>query len=234
MGKPTWLLDKHSFIDKPLKDPMKTQRKNFIVNSLTGAGALLSLALMAGFSPAALAVTISNFTYTGSGCPAGTAKASVINSNRTLRVEFSAFKVNMNGTKGTPMVDCQISAFLTTPANTKIEISPAEYNGGYSARAKIQVDAGHVWASANAGPWKGNAGGPAPGLYRLANLKKTVYGICGGKNELKDDGTGKGIRLSIAPADMVSADLKYVDYNIHSLSCEGKGAGGGGGEGGKG
>jgi hypothetical protein len=207
---------------------MTTICKNIIASSATA----LSLALLAGFSPAAMAqsATLNSFTYTGSGCAAGTAKASIINNGKTLRVEFAAFKVNMNGIKGTPMANCQISAFLTAPANTKIEISPADYNGGTSARAKIQVDAGHVWANANAGPWKGNAGGPAPSTYRLNNPKKTVYGICGGKNELKDDGTGNGIKLTIAPADMVSADIKYVDYTINSLPCEGKG----GGEGGKG
>lgn len=212
---------------------MTLQRKTNLQRTLSGAGLTLAMALAACFSPAAFAqsVALSNFTHTGSGCPAGSAKASFVNNGKTLRVEFAAFKVNMNGTKGTPMANCQISAFLTPAANTKIEISPAEYNGGTSARAKIQVDAGHVWANANAGPWMGNAGGPAPGSYKLANPKKTVHGICGGKNELKDDGTGKGIRLTIAPADMVSADLKYVDYHINGLPCEGKVGGGGEGDG---
>jgi Domain of unknown function (DUF4360) len=210
---------------------MTQQRKYTSNRTLNGAALTLAIALAAGFSPAAFAqsVALSNFTYTGSGCPASSAKANIINQGRTLRVEFSQFKVAMNGTKGTPQLECQISAFLTAPGNTKIEISPAEYNGNYSARAKIQIDAGHVWANANAGPWKGNAGtGGAAAPYKLTNTKKTVFGVCGGKNELKDDSTNKGIKLSINAADMVSADLKFVDYYINSLPCEGKGKGGGG------
>ncbi len=183
------------------------------------------------FSAATLAqpvATVSNFVYTGNGCPAGSAKATIINGGKTLRVEFQAFKVSMTGTKGTPGAECEISAFLTAPAKQKLEISPAEYVGAYSARAQISLNAGHYWAKKWAGPWAGGTAGTATGaagVYRFNNPNKTAYGACGGKDELKDDGA-KGIKLSIKPGDMVSADLKVVDYTLNYAPCEGGGGGG--------
>lgn len=189
----------------------------------------LVLATGTVFSAAALAqpvATVSNFAYTGNGCPAGSATAKIINAGKTLRVEFQAFKVSMNGTKGTPVAECEISAFLTAPTKQKIEISPADYTGSYSARAQITLNAGHYWANKLAGPWAGGtAGTGASGVFRFNNPNKTAYGACGGKDQLKDDGA-KGIKLSIKPADMVSADLKIVDYTLNYAPCEGSGGGG--------
>jgi hypothetical protein len=217
---------------------MTKQHKTNLNRTMSAAGLALAMALGAGFSPAALAqAVLSNFTYVGSGCPAGSAKAAVINNGRTLHVDFSAFKVAMNGTKGTPSTECAISAWLTAPSGSKIEIHPADYAGNYSDRAKIRVDAGHTWANVSAGPWSATAGnGGKASTYRLTNPKPTQFGICGGKNELKDDGT-KGIKLTINAADMVSADIKTADYTLNYLPCKNTNGGegdGGEGKGGKG
>lgn len=194
------------------------------LNLTTRVGLFLAAGTV--FSAAALAqpvATVSNFAYTGNGCPAGSATAKIINAGKTLRVEFQAMKVSMNGTKGTPVAECEISAFLTVPASQKLEISPAEYNGSYSARAQITLNAAHYWANKLAGPWAGGtAGTGTAGVFRFINPNKTAYGACGGKDQLKDDGA-KGIKLSIKPADMVSAELKVVDYTLNYAPCEGGG-----------
>lgn len=201
-------------------------------NIFSVAVTVLAATLMMGVSATASAQPMAaqnNFVYTGNGCPAGSATAAIVNSGKTLRVSFQAFKVFMNGTKGTPTAECAISVFLTAPLNQKLEISPAEYVGSYSARGQISLNAGHTWAAKLAGPWAGgNAGSGAAGVFRFNNPNKTVHGVCGGKNELKDDGA-RGIKLTIKPADLVSADLKFVDYTLNYAPCSGGGGVGVGG-----
>lgn len=199
-------------------------------NFSSTAVAVLAATLMMGVSATASAqpmATQSNFVYSGTGCPAGSANAAIINAGKTLRVSFQAFKVFMNANSGKPVAECEISVFLTAPAKQKLEISPADYNGSYSTRAQITLNAGHWWANKQAVPWAGGtAGTGAAGVFRFINPNKTAYGACGGKDQLKDDGV-KGIKLSIKPADMVSAELKVVDYTLNYAPCEGGGGGGG-------
>ena len=197
-------------------------------NILSAAGAVLAATLLMGFSAISSAqpmATQSNSVYSGTGCPAGSVNAAIINGGRTLRVSFQAFKVFMNGNSGKPVAECEISVFLTASAKQMLEISPADYNGSYSARAQITLNAGHWWANKQAGPWAGGtAGTGAAGAFRLNNPNKTAFGACGGKNELKDD-RAKGIKLTIKPADMVSAELKFVDYTLNYAPCDGNSGG---------
>ena len=216
---------------------MKQLKQKIRTRLLVTGSILLAATLMMGVSTTAFAQPMANidsFVYSGTGCPAGSAQAAVINGGKTLRVEFQAFKVSMNGLIGTQSVECEISVFLSAPPNRQLEISPADYIGSYSARAKITLNAGHFWANKQAGPWAGGtAGTGAAGAFRLKNPNKTLYGLCGGRNELKDDGA-KGIKLSIKPADMVSADVKFAEYTLNYMPCEGRGGGSGSGGGEKG
>lgn len=209
---------------------MKQLKQKISTHLFVTGSTLLATTLMMGVSNTASAqpmANINSFVYSGTGCPAGSATAAVINGGKTLRVEFLAFKVSMNAYIGTPSVECAISVFLSALPNHQLEISPAEYIGSYSARAKITLNAGHFWANKQAGPWAGGtAGTGAAGAFRLSNPNKTVYGVCGGRNELKDDGA-KGIKLSIKPADMVTADVKFADYTLNYMPCVGRGGGGG-------
>jgi hypothetical protein len=206
----------------------------------TARNALLTAALTGLASATAFAsvVTLSNFSFSGSGCPApSTAKASIVNAggSEVLRVEFEAFEVTAPKQL---MKECSIRAELAAPPNKKLAVHPAVYFGNLAAKVPVKVDAGHWWGNVHAGPWSATAS--APGAFTLVNAKPTPYGACGNRHLLKDDGA-KGIKLTLTPTSSGTARLFKVEYKLNLLSCEnndkgeiGEGLGKDGGKGGGG
>lgn len=162
--------------------------------------------------------------YGGTGCPGGTASATL--SGTTLTVRYSAYRVRAGGDTGKRFdrKACSLSIPVSVPAGKQLAIVSAEYRGDgrLPAGATARFRAEYFFAGQTGPVASRNISGPATGAFTLRTPGKSlVRSRCGAdvilrtNSSLNVNSTGKAATLSIRSQEVKNA----VSFKLQWRDC---------------
>jgi Domain of unknown function (DUF4360) len=202
-----------SFYDSRIQFTIFNQLlENFMIKFLTIAFICSTVFLMpAQAQKKGPIATAGGFTYTGTGCPSGTASTMFNSSGSNLNVHFTSFAVSANGNVGASK-SCDVSVVLTPPHGYRLSVHPATYIGTVTQYThKATLDAGHDWAGVSTAPYSALLPKPA---FNVTNMKSTPFAACNQPSTLHDK-----ITLTVSAGDLQGAQLSDARYTIQYQKC---------------
>jgi Domain of unknown function (DUF4360) len=177
------------------------------------AAALVLLSSVGNAVNANPSATFSNFTYSGTGCPGGTATAAILNTSGNLfEVDFTQFKIPFNSPPAMHTKECMLSAIITPPAGYKVSVHPAIYSGNIGLNTTGVLTAGHQFGASSTPvfnePYKGLIN------YSKTHSAVTAFSKCATPEILKDS-----IKLVVNQGDPANGDLKKIKYLLQFQPC---------------
>lgn len=197
-----------------MKTPMTTRKHKFLnqYNSVAAIGLATTL-LVSTQTLAAPTATFSNFTYSGTGCPAGSATPSIqAPGGNQLIVDFTQFNIPFNSPPANQMKSCVLSAKITPSAGFKVSVQPAIYQGTVGKQTIGLLSAGHSFGSFQTPRFTETYKGPF--TFGKMHSGAVPYTICPDSAILQDD-----IKLTVSPGDPATGGVRKVTYTLQFQPC---------------
>jgi hypothetical protein len=175
--------------------------------ALKSVGLLSYLVVLAAASPAALAddIALGYPSYAGTGCPAGSASASLSPDAKTLSVLFDSFTAEAGNTTGRQIdrKNCQISIPVHIPNGISVSLIGVDYRGfnGLPAGARSELRAEYFFAGSTGPKIAKQFFGPNLNDYLIHNdliATGLVWSPC-----------GADVNLRIASSIMAITNSRY-------------------------
>lgn len=198
-----------------------------LTTTLSSALVALTLGLTATSAQAA-AVTLGDPSYGGSGCPAGSASASISPDGTALSILFDSFTVEAGGPNANvARKSCNLSIPVKVPNGFSVSLIDADYRGFVDAPrgSMARLDTEYFFAGTRGPKFSTTFNGPYSNTYtkshRLA-ATSNVWSACGASVNLRVN-SGMMVRAgrgAEALASVDSADFKSgVVYHLQYRSC---------------
>ncbi|MEN9433619.1 MAG: hypothetical protein RLZZ422_1208 [Pseudomonadota bacterium] len=192
---------------------------------LSSTLAALTLTLAATTSAHAAAVTLGDPSYGGSGCPAGSASASLSPDGTALSILFDSFSVEAGGPNANvSRKSCNISIPVKVPNGFSVSLIDADYRGfvdvpkGSSAR----LDTEYFFAGSQGPKFSSTFTGPFSNSYTKSHqlaASSNIWSACGASVNLRVNsgmmvraGRGAEALASVDSADFKSGVVYHVQY----------------------
>jgi hypothetical protein len=192
---------------------------------LSSTLAALTLTLAATTSAHAAAVTLGDPSYGGSGCPAGSASASISPDGTALSILFDSFSVEAGGPNANvSRKSCNISIPVKVPNGFSVSLIDADYRGfvdvpnGSSAR----LDTEYFFAGSQGPKFSSTFTGPFSNSYTKSHqlaASSNIWSACGASVNLRVNsgmmvraGRGAEALASVDSADFKSGVVYHVQY----------------------
>jgi hypothetical protein len=192
---------------------------------LSSTLAALTLTLAATTSAQAAVVTLGDPSYGGSGCPAGSASASLSPDGTALSILFDSFSVEAGGPNANvSRKSCNISIPVKVPNGFSVSLIDADYRGfvdvpkGSSAR----LDTEYFFAGSQGPKFSSTFTGPFSNSYTKSHqlaASSNIWSACGASVNLRVNsgmmvraGRGAEALASVDSADFKSGVVYHVQY----------------------
>ncbi|WP_020559690.1 DUF4360 domain-containing protein [Thiofilum flexile] len=193
------------------------------------SSALVALTLgLATTSAQAAAITLGNPSYGGSGCPAGSASASISPDGSALSILFDSFTVEAGGSNArVGRKSCNLSIPVRVPNGFSVSLIDADYRGFVDVPrgSMARLDTEYFFAGTQGPKFTTTFTGPYSNSYTKShNLIATsnIWSACGASVNLRVN-SGMMVRArgsSEALATVDSADFKAgVVYHLKYRTC---------------
>ena len=185
---------------------------------------LAGLALAATMVGPALAAgpSIGKLGVGGTGCPAGTASASLTGGGTVLSLKFSSYRASAGGARSFDRKTCGVSIPLTVPAGKTVAIVGVSYGGRTSlpsgASARLSAE---IFFAGGKGPVATRTiSGPSNGKFTFSTASVgTVWSACGASLNLRVNSSllvkttrGRTASTSIRSQDVGAALIYQLKY----------------------
>lgn len=172
--------------------------------------ALLSPAL------AASGISIGAPGVGGTGCPAGTARASLSADGTSLSVRFDAYRVAAGGARSFDRKACGLSIPISVPAGKSVAIVSVDFQGvnRLPAGAKAVFRAEYFLAGGKGPVFEKTFNGPANGRFATSNTGTIAWSACGSDVVLR---TNSSLRVQTTGGKAASSSVRSVDVNTAFL-----------------
>ncbi|WP_020559689.1 DUF4360 domain-containing protein [Thiofilum flexile] len=198
-----------------------------LTTALSSALVALTLSL-ATTSAQAAAVTLGDPSYGGSGCPAGSASASISPDGTALSILFDSFTVEAGGANSSVgRKSCNLSIPVQVPNGFSVSLIDADYRGFVDAPrgSMARLDTEYFFAGTQGPKFTTTFTGPYSNSYtkshRLA-ATSNIWSACGASVNLRVN-SGMMVRAgrgAEALATVDSADFKSgVVYHLQYRAC---------------
>lgn len=155
------------------------------------AACFATLALVAGLpisDVSAASISVGKLGLGGTGCPAGTATATVSSDGSRLMIHFRQFQVMAGGKKSFDRKACGLSLPISVPAGMAVALVEVDYTGSArlpaGASATVAVE---TFVAGGEGPKvERTINGPRTGRFSFSNTARgSVWSACGASTNLR-------------------------------------------------
>jgi Domain of unknown function (DUF4360) len=194
------------------EETMKTKLSIQLINAI----ALTTLCLLNSSNVSAQSgpsATFSKFSYSGTGCPAGSATGAIVTMpGYSFEVDFTKFNIPFNSPPANQSKECMLTAEITPSAGYKVSVHPAIYTGDVGNATIGFLSAGHEFNGTKTPLFSETYKGPFK--FSKTHSAATAYTACAAPAVLKDH-----IKFKVNPADPSTGGVKKAKYIFQFQPC---------------